>query len=482
MTSRSSRRTSPLAQRSWNERLVEVGVLFLLVFTPFAYGTVEPWSEAIAELVVLATATIWVLGMLRDWEIRADLPPGWVAGLLFLLLVFLQAASLPHAVIGLVSPWSATLQDSARAYLPGATTAWTTISLAPDATWREALKLAASGLFFVIVYNTCRTPAQVRRAIWTVVITGSAIAVLGLAQRMTWNGHLYWIGPEAPHRQAFGPHAFGPFVNRAHFAALATVVIALAVAVVMSDGMSRPRRAARALVPRLGELLGRPSGSMLVLTALLGAAVLIAGSRGGIVGLAVTFLILAVLSACEKPTERSASVVGLVGGVTLLAGAWLGVEILMHTAGRLASEAATLDESMRVLRWVDAARMINAAPILGTGLASFEDAFPVFRTVAYPARFTHAESDWIQLASDTGMVGAMLVVLAVGQVLWAGVCAWRSSALPADRALRIGALAALAGLIVQGAANYTLPVMSNQLYAALAAGILVAGTRRTGSS
>ncbi len=60
----------------WRDRLIESGVLFLLVFTPLAYGTVEPWAEAIAELVVLGMVLVWLLGMLRDWELRIELPPG----------------------------------------------------------------------------------------------------------------------------------------------------------------------------------------------------------------------------------------------------------------------------------------------------------------------------------------------------------------------------------------------------------------------
>jgi len=46
----------------WSDWLVEAGVLFLLVFTPLAFGTVEPWSEAIAELVVLGMVVAWLLG------------------------------------------------------------------------------------------------------------------------------------------------------------------------------------------------------------------------------------------------------------------------------------------------------------------------------------------------------------------------------------------------------------------------------------
>jgi O-antigen ligase len=473
--------SSAASRRAWSGRVVEAGVVSLLVFTPLAYGTVEAWSEAIAELVILGMVTAWVLGMLGDWEIRVDLPPGWLPGVLFLALVFLQAVPLPRAVLHAAAPWSVRLHDLARAYLPGSEAAWATISLAPDATWREALKLAATAAFFLVVYNTYRTRAQVQRAIWAMIMTGAGIAVFGLVQRMTWNGRLYWVGPEAPHRQAFGPHAFGPFVNRAHFAALATVVIALALAILMA-GVRPGSRGRRVWTARWRGLLETSSGVILIAVTLLGGAVLIAGSRGGIVGLVGMFITLAVLAAFEKPGQRPLNLVAVVAGVTLLAGAWLGFEIVAHTAGRLATETATLDESMRVLRWIDTGRLIQEAPIVGTGLASFEVAFPVFRTVAYPARFTHAESDWVQLVSDTGVVGALLVVLAIGQLLAFGFGAWRASAQRADRALRLCALAALVGLIIQAALNYGLPVMSLQLYAALVASVLVAATPRAATS
>lgn len=60
MFSRSATRasSSPL---SWPDRLVAAGVLFLLVFTPLAYGTVEPWAEAIAGLAILLMAALWLL-------------------------------------------------------------------------------------------------------------------------------------------------------------------------------------------------------------------------------------------------------------------------------------------------------------------------------------------------------------------------------------------------------------------------------------
>jgi hypothetical protein len=62
-------------------RLIEGGALFLLAFSPLAFGTVEPWSEAVAELVILGMAVSFVIGSLRNWELRLELPPGWLPAL-----------------------------------------------------------------------------------------------------------------------------------------------------------------------------------------------------------------------------------------------------------------------------------------------------------------------------------------------------------------------------------------------------------------
>ena len=61
---------------SWSDRILEAGVLVLLVVTPLAFGTVEPWSEALAELVILGMAVTYVVRNLREWEFRVDLSPG----------------------------------------------------------------------------------------------------------------------------------------------------------------------------------------------------------------------------------------------------------------------------------------------------------------------------------------------------------------------------------------------------------------------
>src|SRR6266550_7671444 len=135
----------------WSDRLIEAGALGLLVFTPLAFGTVEPWSEAIAELAILGMGVVWLLAMLRHWELRIELPPGWLTAVLFLGLVVIQSLSLSSWLVSSVSPGAATLAQEAWAFTDGGTGIMA-LSLDPHATWRMALKLLALALFFLVVY------------------------------------------------------------------------------------------------------------------------------------------------------------------------------------------------------------------------------------------------------------------------------------------------------------------------------------------
>src|SRR5215510_6171831 len=100
----------------WSDRLIEAVTLALLIFTPLAYGTVEPWSEAIAELAILGLGVVWLLAMLRQWELRIELPPGWLPALLFLSLIVIQILPLPSWLVSVVSPAAAALVRESWAF------------------------------------------------------------------------------------------------------------------------------------------------------------------------------------------------------------------------------------------------------------------------------------------------------------------------------------------------------------------------------
>ena len=312
---------------SWPQRLIEAGALFLLVFSPLAYGAVQPWSEAVVELVVLAMAVAYIIGTLRDWELRVELPPGWLPAMLLLLLVVLQA---------LVPGWS----------------------VDPHATWRATLKLLAVAAFYLVCWNTYRTHGQAQRAIWTMIIMGTLLAVFGIVQRMTWNGHLYWIGREAP------GSAFGPFVNRTHFAGLMVIVVPLALAFVLASQQRERRRIRRWRLSwrdRLREWNSQSANATNLvgfLILVMGGAALISGSRGGMLALlaALAAMLLGSLTG-ERSWSGRAARLGFMMLLVVLAGVWMSSEVVYGTIERLAEELGRPDESWRVRVWSDAGQL-----------------------------------------------------------------------------------------------------------------------------
>jgi len=430
---------------AWPERAIEAGALFLLVFTPLAYGTVEPWSEAVAGLVVLAMALIYVISCaFRDWEVRFELPFGWLPAALFLGLVVLQAV--------------------------------TPMSVDPHATRREALRLLAVAAFFLICWNTYRTRAQVRRAVWTMIGMGTLLALFGIVQRVTWNGHLYWVGPEITNGSPFGP-----FVNRTHFAGLMVIVVPLALALMLARTRRKPpsRRWRTTWRDRVHDWsAGEGSAANLVpfLVLVMGGAALVSGSRGGMLALLAALVAMVVGSVAGGRSWVGRTVrVGLAAVLIVLAGAWIGGDVLYGTVERLADELGRPTESPRLWIWANAMSLWLGAPVLGTGVGTFGVAFAGVRTIEAPVVYTHAESDWVQLLTDTGVLGLALALATVVSVALMLLHRLRQAQGRSARIFALAGLVALAGVTVQGVGNYNLVLTSNLIYLALAVVLAVKG-------
>src|SRR6185295_16313789 len=82
---------------------IAAGLLLTVVFTTLALGTVEAWSVAIFELLVLALVVLWALKAIAERRLRIVMPAaGWaLVGLLVLglaqSLAFADASGRVHS-------------------------------------------------------------------------------------------------------------------------------------------------------------------------------------------------------------------------------------------------------------------------------------------------------------------------------------------------------------------------------------------------
>ena len=217
----------------------------------------------------------------------------------------------------------------------------------------------------------------------------------------------------------------------------------------------------------------------------MGGAALVSGSRGGVVAVLATLFAMVALVRHGQSGAGRIRTVALLAGLVILVAFWIGHDVFFQTAEHLAEEVSDWEASPRLRIWEDSVVLIRSTTLIGTGLATFGSVFPIVQTVESPHVFTHAESDWVQLSTDTGTIG-LGFVLAVALTLGIAIIRLRQSSRGWTSLLAIGAASAMFGTLVQGIGNFNLPLMSGLMYLATiistAVRIGVLGDRQDGEA
>jgi tetratricopeptide (TPR) repeat protein len=371
----------------------EAALAMLVVLLPLALGSAPTW--VLWPLVVLAGLAL-VLACVGARRQRQSLhlpllalPLGAGA-----VLCLLQLVPLPPGLLAVLSPEAAALRDFIL--VPLGLDGPRPLSLDPPATWRELARHVAYLLTFIAAVQVCRSRRARRRLLSTLAATGAVVAALGLLHALLGLTRLYGVLSFLHAR----PPLVTPFGNPNHLAAFLGLSSTVALGLSLSSG-SRARAAAFLGASVLG-----------------GAGVLLSLSRGGIVffvfGLLAFALLLQLRRRAGKEgarTWRGSGTVLLCLLAVLAVGGYVAAE-------RLSAELETADSVEELRRskvelWPMMAEAARAFP-LGLGRGAFEAAFPRYQTQLALHTFTHPENGVLQLATELGVLG--LVLLAV--MLW----------------------------------------------------------------
>jgi O-antigen ligase len=334
-------------------RAATAAALFaLLVFAVLAFGAVDTWALTIFELGVFALAAVWIvrfaLGSLR---------PVWNPFYLPLALAVVWTAA--QYALGL--------------------------SVDRYQTRAEMLKWLALWLLFALACQ-CFTDQSIRRNFRTALVwLGFALCAFGLAQYFSAGDTMYWSIPLPEGK------AFGPFVNRNHFATLMELIV--------------PAALLLALRPSEQRLI------YVVVYGLMAGAVIVGGSRVGVLLVALeTIIVLIAMGAAPRSSRGSGR----------LAHAWLPLAGLAAAAVLVFAVAGSqkvfdrFDEPQPYsVRWtvVKATwQLFLQHPWRGYGAGTFGQVYPSAAPVDLGRAWSHAHNDPVQFAMEWGVAG--LAVLA----------------------------------------------------------------------
>ncbi len=431
----------------WIPRLF---LILLVVASPWPFGSVAPrTASTLTAALVVFYGLYWAIQLLR--KRNATAPHGWlwiVSGLGF---VMIQNLPLPSALTAVAAP------AVARAYAPLGTevnasvgSGWHPISIEPFRTEWSFLQLLSLACAFHLANRLFRKSAERNLLAYSLAAVGVALSLFAVYQKARFGTVLYGRVPV----ESGTP--FGPFVNHNHFAGY--VEAAALVALGASIGLSR-RASALALLL---------AGS----SVLIGIAHLLSHSRGGLLALGAGLATLAWLSRGREAGEGRPL---LIAGGALAVAAFLLVFAPSSLFQRLSSFGdPARDDSMqfRMRLWSDSLGLWASSPVVGTGLGTFSAAIPPYRSGPDEIRAEYAESDWLQLLCEAGLIGLAIAAILVVSSLRGGLREARGETSERSRGVLHGAAAAAVALSVHGFVDFNFRIPSNALLFAVLLGVV----------
>ena len=407
----------------------------MIVITTLAFGTVHYWALSVFAVTAAGLVCLWCLDglTLRSVQLSRNALQWPLLGMIVLGLV--QLLPLRGAADNGGLPLSLS-----RAF-----------SLDPNSTRLFLVQLLSLLIYFAATLIFTDSPRRLRALTRTIIIFGFLLAMFGLTQSLTTNGtRVYWF------RQLTQSTAFGPFINRHHFAGYMELVIALPLGLLFSGSL---------------ELHKRPLYAFAAL--LMAVALIMTNSRGGLISLVAEILFVIVIAGPSISKSDQARKSSLMRAVLLRAAMALGLGIVLFFGalavggpgvfGRLLGTVDAADPTTgRAHFWNVTLDVIKNHPIIGSGMGSFSVIYTRYDSGNGLYRLEQAHNDYLQTLADGGIVGGLLG-LSFLVILFGRGFARRATDDKFRRGVATGALAGCFAVLVHSAFDFTLHTTANAL-------------------
>ena len=433
----------------------------VLIFSPLAFGTVEAWSYAVMEVMIGFSA---LLLCLSDGYKTVYRPPGLIPLLAIALFLLLQIIPLPSGLVRIFSPEAYTIYHQSAGAMNGA--AWIPLTINTRATVFELARFLSYLVFYAVAVQLLADHVRLKRTLAVVAVFAGVLAFLVIVQFITRQLHydlardkIFWL-----RSSAHAKWSVGPYVNRNHFAGLMELIFPLTVCLFL---VYRPGSAAQTWKLRLRDFLLHPRVNYHFLygvsALLIGTSVFVSLSRGGIMSLTLSMAALAVwLVKRTKNWKAGLLTLALFAGILVLTGS-NGWDRIFERFGNVYNEAGELNTG-RLHYWRDGQTIIRHFPLTGSGLGTWQNIYPRFRTFPGNARLEHAHSDYIEFLATGGVILAGLMILALFRIIQVCYRSYRRRRSRMAIYLFAGSTAAVLSISLHSFVDFNLQVGANGLY------------------
>ncbi|OQX63524.1 MAG: polymerase [Desulfococcus sp. 4484_241] len=442
--------------------------LFLLAFSPLAFGSVEPWAFFIMVLLCGLSICLYLTHCLKHGQPLRRVPCIMPLSLIG-IYVAIQMIPLPETVLGLISPATATVRHHTAGILfPG--NPWP-ITLDIHGTMFELVRwLVWAGVYWLTIQLlTDRT--MLRRTLLFLALFGGVFALSSILQYILTEDRALWFRWVPDNAMVFGS-----YVCHNHYAGLMEMIFGPVLALVF---VYRPPRQFGTMREKVLGLFQEEETPLFMLL-FTGAVIMVLSvffslSRGGILCILLeTFFLIPALpggSLSKRRVSRKTSA-WLFLCALLMAVTWFGWERLDARFGELPKNLLAAYGRPRF--WQDSLRAASDFPLTGAGFGAFGDIIPAYQQVFFMRILDHAHNDYIELLVEGGAIGVLLFAAFF-------ICFFKNMANTLKKrrdkqavVVCLGAVAGITAILCHSLIDFNLHIPANALYLAFLCGLAVA--------
>jgi len=442
-------------------KIIEYGILGLIIFGPLPAASVEEWSILVIQLTVLVMMAAYFLMKEKPQNneflsLSLKWPKYLFLGLF--IFIFIQTIPLPKFIIKVLSPNIYSFHKLFSIDFPRIK--FMSLSLVPSYTLREGLELLSYFLLGFLIVKTITKRRQIMRIFSVLIVMGVFEAFYGLFElynkdpRILFYKKIYYLDSLT-----------GTFVNRNHLSGYLEMIIPLALGLIIAriDLFSLAGLKLREKLLRFSEK-GLSTNLLITLgIIIMSLAIIFSKSRSGVFLLVFTFILffeLTVLYFGKARHQRKwiKNFVKIVFLIIIFMSFYIGIDA---TVERFSLDKLLQEE--RPVVWANTVGIFSDFPFFGTGLGTFASLYPSYENSEKFQRYSHAHNDYLEYLSELGVFGFVFLLGGILFMLINSFLIWRVRKHPVVKGLSLGGIVAIVCILIHSITDFNLQIPANMM-------------------
>ncbi|MCK4764549.1 MAG: O-antigen ligase family protein [Candidatus Aminicenantes bacterium] len=387
----------------------------------------------------------------------------------FLGFLLLQSIPLPFFLLKILSPGAARNLTLFKDTAPS----WHPISLVPFETLIFAAEFLVFALFFWVAANLKFSKKEIFTLLRTLVLSAVLQSFFGLIKHLSGSRNFFLFFYEIPKNDPQAGFLTGTLGNPNHFAFYLEMILPLVLVLFFLE--LRFFEPGSSLREKLISAFDEKSKRILAYFAavlLLGSALVLTGSRAGILTLVLSFMVFAQFSFYLRRSRVVRQKLKLFFiGITAVA-IFFGIQT---TADKFLS--TKFENAGRFLRWPATMSMMSDYPVFGTGFGTYRYAYFLYDRDEGGGWSTHAHNDYLEAGAEGGAAGSLLFFSLIGMMIFSIFKMWTNRRHPGMKMVGIGIISSIFAAAFHSIFDFSLHIPANVFVFVL---VLVLGVQIAG--